>query len=58
MIAGEREPVVFVRLLHAGGLEVFQDHPGEVLLFAVTEPGLRDVVDEFAVLIDVQYAVR
>ena len=29
---GEGDLVFLVRLLHAGGLEVFQDHLGEVLL--------------------------
>ena len=32
---GEGDPVFLVRLLHAGGLEVFQDHLGESLLCAV-----------------------
>ena len=32
---GEGDPVFLVRLLHAGGLEVLQDHLGEVLLVAV-----------------------
>ena len=32
---GEGDPVFLVRLLHAGGLEVFQDHLREGLLRAV-----------------------
>ena len=32
---GEGDPVLLVRLLHAGGLEVFQDHLGEGLLRSV-----------------------
>ena len=55
---GERDAVVFVRLLYAGGFEMVQDHLGEVLLFAVAEPGLGDVVDELVVFIDAQEAVR
>ena len=32
----------FVGLLDAGGLEIVQDHPGEVLSVAVAELGLCD----------------
>ena len=55
---GEGDAVLFVRLLDAGGFEMVQDHLGEVLLFAVPEPGLGDVVDEFVVFINAQQTVR
>ncbi len=45
-------------LLDAGGFQVVEDHPGEVLLFAVPEAGFGDVVDELVVLIDTEQAVR
>ena len=54
---GERDPVFLVGLLDAGGLEVLQDHAGEVLLSAVAEPGFRHAVDELVVLVDAQHAV-
>ena len=54
----ERDPVVFVRLLNTGRFKVFEDHPREVLLFAVAELGFGDVVDQFVVLINAQHAVR
>ena len=37
---GEGDPVFLVRLLHAGGLEVFQDHLRERLLRSVFGAGL------------------
>ena len=53
-----------MRLLDAGGFEIVQDHPGEVLRFAVAELGLCDIsgpiigpVDEFVVLVHAQQAV-
>ncbi len=47
-----------MRLLYAGGLEVFQNHLGEVMLFAV--PGFRfcHAVDQFVVFVHGQHAVR
>ena len=55
---GEGDPVFLVRLLHAGGLEVFQDHLGESLLRRRTLPVLLQRVDQFVVLVHAQHAVR
>jgi hypothetical protein len=46
-----------VRLLHAGGLEVFQDHLGEGLLRFVFGAVFFEGVDQFVVLIHAQHAV-
>ncbi len=54
---GKRDPVFLVGLLDAGGLEVLQDHAGEILLFAVAELGFRHAVDELVVLVNAQHAV-
>ena len=53
----EGDPVLLVRLLHAGDLEVFQDHFGEGLLGPVLGPVLLDAVDQFVVLVHAQHAV-
>ena len=53
----EADLVFLVRLLHAGGLEVFQDHLDEVAFFAVAGFRLRCLVDQFVVFIDGQDAV-
>ena len=55
---GEGDPVLLVRLLHAGGLEVLQDHLREGLLGAVFGAVFLDGVDQFVVLIHAQHAVR
>ena len=55
---GERDPVLLVRLLDAGGPEVLQNDVREVLRFPVAEPRLRHVVDELVVLVDAEDAVR
>jgi hypothetical protein len=55
---GEADLVFLVGLLHAGGLEVLQDHLDEVALLAIA--GIRfggTVVDQFVVLVDAQHAV-
>ena len=56
--AREGDAVLLVRLLNAGGLEMVEDHPGEVLLFAVPELSFGDVLDELVVLVDAQQTVR
>ena len=55
---GEGDPVLLVRLLHAGGLEVLQDHLGEGLLGSVFGAVFLEAVDQFVVLIHAQHAVR
>ena len=55
---GEGDAVVLVRLLHAGGLEVLQDHAGEVLCAAVAELVFGDVVDELVVFVHPEQAVQ
>ena len=52
---GEGNPVFLVRLLHASGLEVFQDHLLETLLLALA--GLERI-DQLVVLVHAQHAVR
>ncbi len=54
---GERDLVFLVRLLHAGGLEVFQDH---LRRSPCSSPsfGFRLAVDQLVVLIDAEHAVR
>ena len=47
-----------MRLLHAGGRELLQDHAREVLLRAVVGPRLRGTVQELVVLVDRQHAMR
>ena len=54
---GEVDPVLLVRLLHPGGLEVLQDHLGERLLGAYSAPSSRKCVDQFIVLVHAQHAV-
>ncbi len=56
--SSEGNPVFLVRLLHAGGLQVFQDHLGEGLLRAVFGAVFLEAVDQFIVLIDAEHAVR
>ncbi len=55
---GEGDPVLLVRLLHAGGLEVLQDHLGEGLLGAVFGTAFPHGVDQSVVLIHAEHAVR
>ena len=55
---GEGYAVVSVRLLHAGGLEVLQDHGREVLRRVVTGLALGEMIDQFVVLADAERAVR
>ena len=55
---GEGDLVLLVRLLHAGGLEVLQDHLGEGLLGSVFGAVFLQGVDQFVVLIHAQHAVR
>ena len=55
---GEGDPVLLVRLLHAGGLEVFQDHLREGLLGAVLGARLLQRVDQLVVLVHAEHAVR
>ncbi len=50
----EVDLVVLVGLLDAGGLEVLQDHAGEVLLPAVAVLGLAGGVDQLVVLVDAE----
>ena len=54
---GEGDPVFLVRLLHAGGLQVFQDHLGERLLRSVFVAVFFERVDQFVVLIHAQHAM-
>ena len=54
---GEGDPVLLVRLLHAGGLQVLQDHLGEGLLRSVFGAVFLEAVDQFVVLIHAQHAV-
>ena len=55
---GEGDLVLLVRLLHAGGLEVLQDHLGEGLLRSVFGAVFFEAVDQFVVLIHAEHAVR
>ena len=56
---GEGDPVFLVRLLHAGGLEVLQDHLREVcLLRDRRQPRSARRVDQLVVLIHAQHAMR
>ena len=55
---GEGDPVLLVRLLHAGGLEVLQDHLGEGLLGLVLGAVLLEAVDQLVVLVHAEHAVR
>ena len=55
---GEGDPVFLVRLLHAGGLEVFQDHLGKGLLGPVLGAVFLEAVDQFVVLVHAQHAMR
>ena len=55
---GEGDLVFLVRLLHAGRLEIFQDHLDEVPLVAVRRLCVHRGVDQFVVLIHGQHAVR
>ena len=54
---GEGDPVLLVRLLHAGGLEILQDHLGEGLLSAVLGGVFLQGVNQFIVFIHAQHAV-
>ena len=53
----EGDAVRLVRLLHAGGLEVLQDHLGEGLLGSVSGTAVVQGVDQLVVLIHAEYAV-
>ena len=55
---GERDPVLLVRLLHAGGPEIFEDDAREVLRLPVAEPRLRHVVDKLIIFVDSEDTVR
>ena len=56
---GESDLVLLVRLLHAGRLEVLQDHLGKRLLLGVVGGGFRDIgIDQFVVVIDSQNTMR
>ena len=50
--------VFLVSLLHAGGLEVFQDHPGKVAFLAMVGLCFRAAVEQFIVLAHGQHTVR
>jgi len=52
---GEGDPIFLVCLLHAGGLEVLQDHLLETLPFALAS---FQRVDQLVVLVHAQHAVR
>ena len=54
----EGDPVLLVRLLHAGDLEVFQDHLGEGFFGPVLGSVLFEPVNQFVVLVHAQHAVR
>ena len=47
-----------MRLLHAGRLEVLQDHRGEVLRLVVGGRGLGHAIDELVVLVDAEHTMR
>jgi len=47
-----------VRLLHAGGSEVVEDHLRERLLRQVVCAGLGDLIDQLVVLVHAEHAVR
>ena len=47
-----------MRLLDAGGLQVFEDDRGKVLALAVAARLLRDALDELAIFVYGQGAVR
>ena len=55
---GESDPVLLVRLLHAGGLEVLQDHLREGLLGSVFGARFLQSVDQLIVLVYAQHAMR
>src|SRR3546814_3565876 len=54
---GEADLVVLVRLLHAGSLQVFQDHLHEVAFFAVAVVAFADAVDQLVVFVHAQHPV-
>ena len=54
---GEGDPVLLVRLLHAGGLEILQDHLGKGLFRSVFGAVFFEAVDQFVVLVHAQHAV-
>ena len=47
-----------MRLLHARGFQVLQDHRPEVLLLVVAGLALGEVVDELVILVHTERAVR
>ena len=55
---GEGDPIFAVRLLHAGGVQVLQDHGREVLLSVVAGLPLGEMVDQFVILVHTERAVR
>ena len=55
---GKGDPVLLVGLLHAGGLEILQDHLGERLLGSVFGLVFLQGVDQFVVLIHAEHAMR
>ena len=57
MSDGEGDLVFLVRLLHAGGLEVLQDHLGEVCVVASSALRFARGVDQFVVLVHAKHAM-
>ena len=55
---GEGDAVLLVRLLHAGGAQVLEDHLRERLRSCVLVALLGDLIDQVVVLIDAEDAVR
>ena len=54
---GEGDFVLLMRLLHAGGLQILQDHLREALLRAVFRAILFQAVDQLVVFIHTEHAV-
>src|SRR5438093_9562357 len=55
---GKSDLVLLVRLLHARGLEILQDHLREGLLDSIFGAVFHQGVDQFVVLIHTQHAMR
>ena len=55
---GEGDLVILMRLLDAGGLEIFQDHLHEVAFFVVFALAFANSIDQLVVFIHAQHAVR
>ena len=54
----EGDAILLMRLLHAGGLQVRQDHFGEICCLAVAELLVGMPLEEFVVLVHRQHPVR